>query len=40
MIENKKKSNIENVGVDVVEIKRFKNKIFSDTIIPPNNFPF
>ena len=32
MIENKKKSNIENVGVDIVEIKRFKNKIFSENI--------
>ena len=32
MIENKKNYNIENVGIDIVEIKRFKNKIFSENI--------
>ena len=32
MIENIKNINIENVGIDIVEIKRFKKKIFSENI--------
>jgi len=32
MIENIKNFNIENVGIDIVEIKRFKKKIFSENI--------
>ena len=32
MIENEKISDIENVGIDIVEINRFKNKSFTKNI--------
>ena len=32
MIKNKKILEIENIGIDIVEIKRFKNKNYSKNI--------
>ena len=32
MMRNKKNFNIENVGIDIVYVNRFKNKIFSENI--------
>jgi len=38
MMENKKNFNIENVGIDIVSVNRFKNKIFSKNITFYKNF--